>query len=224
METFRPVLLRFLQTLHDSGRAELGQPDHNLLDSMRRAGTQPEEARKVRGILESWHAEAVLDLPGAPIDFHQEAAHWGAILLFRVAFLLSFREVEGSEISVLLNGERMPDEANPSAHFSADLCLRHWPVLYRMARARSEDDPLVRTMQEMARTFPLSSVGMGIAVSPDSPVVRHACLKQFFAERALERADHTCLSIPEIAGFVRSKLGAYSTTLDRGLLPPSPVS
>lgn len=175
-------------------------------------------------MLEGWHAEAILDLPGPEIAFHPEAAVWGGVLLFRAAFLTSFREIEGGEISGLLQSDPMPDATDPSAHFSTDLCLRHWPVLYRMARARSEDDPLVKAMHGLAEDFPFSSLGMQIAVSPQSPVLSHPGLMQMFAERALERADHTCLATPEIASFVRSKLGAYSATLDRGLLPPSPVS
>jgi hypothetical protein len=218
------VLLRFLQSIHDRGRAELGQPDHDPLEALWRAGKEPEEARSVQRMLGTSHAQAVLDFPGSGIEFHPEAAIWGAILLFRAAFLTSFREIEGSEIAALLQAVPMPDGANPSAHFSADLSLRHWPALYRMARARSEDDPLVKSIHELAGSFPLSSLGMNIGIRSDSPVLRHAGLRQFFAERALELADHAGLSVPEIADYIRSKLGAYSAILDRGLLLTSTES
>lgn len=172
-------------------------------------------------MLESWHAEAVMDLAGPALGFHGEAAIWGSVLLFRAACLVSFREIGEKEIHELLQGDPMPDSSNPAAHFSADLCLRHWPHLYRMARARSEDDPLVKVMHGLAVEFPLSCLGMNVAVSADSVVLRHAGLRQFFAERALERADHASLAVPEIGTFVRSKLGAYSATLGRGLLSSS---
>ncbi|HEY1120581.1 MAG TPA: hypothetical protein VGE67_03240, partial [Haloferula sp.] len=117
----------------------------------------------------------------------------------------------------LLRREPMPDAQEPAAHFSADLCLRHWPDLYRMARGRSEDDPLVKAMYDLAKDIPLSAPGMHLAV--EHPVItQHTGLRQIFAERALERADTTCLAQPEISSFVRSKLGAYASELGRGLL------
>ena len=112
----------------------------------------------------------------------------------------------------------MPDAADPAAHFSADLCLRHWADLHRMARARSEDDPLVKVMHALAANFPLSAPGMERAVDFSHPVFRHAGLAQLFAERSLARADTTCLALPEIERLVRSKLGAYTAGLGRGLL------
>ncbi len=218
--SFDRVLLRFLQTLHDSGRAELAPEDRDLAKTLRNAGKDAEEARKIGRMLESWHEEAVLDLPGLALDFHPEAAFWGAVLLFRAAALASFRDLGENEIRDLLQRYPMPDGSPPAAHFSADLCLRHWPDLYRMARARSEDDPLVKVMRELAATFPLSAVGMELPLAPDSSVLRHAGLRQLLAERALEKADHTSLADPLIAGLVRSKLGAYAATLGRGLLSP----
>ena len=68
----------------------------------------------------------------------------GALLLFRAACLAAFREIGEAEIPELLHGGLAPAAGEPAAHFSADLCLRHWPDVYRMARARSEDDPLVK--------------------------------------------------------------------------------
>jgi len=212
------VLPRFLQTLHDCGRAELAHPDHDLIATLKTAGKSPREFSTIRRMLDGWHAEAVMDLPGPALEFHEEAAVWGAILLYRAASLVSFREIGEREIYELLQGDPMPGCLNPAAHFSADLCLRHWPDLYRMARARSEDDPLVKILHGLAAEFPLSSLGMSVAVSPQSVVLRHAGLRQVFAERALERADHVNLAVPEIGTFVRSKLGAYSATLGRGLL------
>ena len=117
----------------------------------------------------------------------------------------------------------MPDSLDPAAHFSADLCLRHWPDLYRMARARSEDDPLVKAMHDLTKDIPLASPGMHLAV--EHPVLQqHAGLRQLYAERALERADTTCLAQPEISSLVRSKLGAYASELGRGLLSPATES
>lgn len=218
------VLPRFLQTLHDSGRGELAPASRDLTVALRAAGKDPGELREIGRMLGDWHADAVMDLPGPPLAFHPQAAVWGAVLLFRAAFLATFRDIGETEIHELLQRDPLPDGSDPAAHFSADLCLRHWPDLYRMARARSEDDPLVKVMHGLAAKFPLSSLGMNLPVPANSQLPRHPGLRQFFAERALERADHTGLADPEIGALVRLKLGAYAATLGRGLLPPTPES
>jgi hypothetical protein len=215
------VLLRFLQTLHDSGMAEIAPPERDLAACLRKAGGDSGEARQLDRLLEGWHGEALLDLPGHALDHHPEAALWGALLLFRAACLASFHDLGEAEIRELLTGRPLPDASNPAAHFSADLSLRHWPPLFRMARARSEDDPLVKVMHSLAATFPLSSPGMHLELPAESPVFRHAGLHQLFAERALERADHACLARPATAALIRAKLGAYSADLGRGLLSPA---
>ena len=100
--------------------------------------------RRLGRMLEQWHGAAVLELPGPALAYHPEAALGGALLLFRAACLAAFREIGEAEIPELLHGGLAPAAGEPAAHFSADLCLRHWPDVYRMARARSEDDPLVK--------------------------------------------------------------------------------
>lgn len=220
-QLFTGLLQRFLHSLHDSGRAELAPEGRDLYSAVRNAGQQADERRKIGEILEDWHAEAVMDLPGPPLAFHAEASLWGAVLLFRAACLVCFRDIGDAEIHDLFQQRRMPDAKNPAAHFSADLCLRHWPGLYRMARARSEDDLLVKMMHELAVGFPLSSVGMNLKVSLSESLPCHAGLRQICAERALERADHAMLAVPEINALVRSKLGNYTATLGRGLLTPT---
>jgi hypothetical protein len=215
------VLLRFLQTLGDSGLAEIAPPERDLAACLRKAGGDPAESRQVGRLLEDWHGEALLDLPGPPLAFHPDAARWAALLLFRAACLASFRDLGEAEIREFLSGRPLPDAADPAAHFSADLTLRHWPALFRMARARSEDDPLVGLMHRLAATFPLSSPGMHLELADDSPVFHHAGLHQLFAERALERADHACLARPATAALIRAKLGAHAAELGRGLLSPA---
>ena len=82
----------------------------------------------------------------------------------------------------------------------------------------SEDDLLVKGMLDLAADFPLSSLGMDLGPSAANPLPSHAGLGQLFAERALERADHAWLAVPETGALVRSKLGRYGATLGRGLV------
>lgn len=221
---FTRVLADFLQTLARDGRARLPWPEQDVEALVARAGKDEADLRQAERILESWHQEAVLDLPGPPLNYHPRAALWGALMTFRAAAFICFREIEAGTIQRLLPDEPLPDAGIPEAIFSADLCLRHWPMLTRLARSHSEDDPLVVAMHRLAAQVPLSALGLQIPADPAHPLFRHAGLRQLFAERALERADHACLALPEIATFLRSKLGTYFHSLGRGLVPPAPAA
>jgi hypothetical protein len=214
------VLTRFLQTFADSGRAELPWPGRDVEAFIAGAGKDELDRREANRILSAWHREFVAELPGPPLAYHSSAALWGAMMCYRAACFICFREISAATIQRLLPGEPLPDPESPEAIFSADITLRHWPEFFRMARARSEDDPLILAMQRLAAQVPLSSLGMHIPVDPTHALFHHAGLRQLFAERALERADHACLAVPEVADFIRAKLGAYGAALGRGLLPP----
>lgn len=217
------MLARFLQTLADDGLAELPWPGRDLETSIAAIGKDEADKRASLRLLESWHREAVLDLPGHRLSFHPRAALWGAVMLFRASAFMTFREVEESAIIRMLPDHPLPDAETVEAIFSADLTLRLWPRLARMARARSEDDPLLKAMQRVAEAVPLSALGMQLEVDPRHPLFRHAGVAQFFAERALERADHPCLRLPEVAALIRMKLGSYSSLFAPGLLSPATI-
>jgi hypothetical protein len=141
-------------------------------------------------------------------------------MIFRAANFVCLRKARPETIATLLPDRPLPDADTPEAHFAADLSLRHWPALFRMARALSEDDPLVKAMNSLAGQIPLSAVGLHLGVSPGHVVLQHPGLRQLLAERALDRADHACLAVPEIQSLLRSKLGSHSAKLAHGLLPP----
>ncbi len=212
------VIIRFLHSLHDHGRGELAAGGVDLAAALDAETIDEATQTTVTCLLESWHRNAVLDLAGPPLLFHLAAARWGANLLYRAACLVAYRNLEEKDIVRWLQRDAMPDNSDPAAHFSADLCLRHWASLYRMARALSEDDPLVKIMESIGASAPLAAPGMHRAVDPDHFIFRHEGLTQLFAERALELSDTTCLALPAVHQLVRSKFGSYAAELGRGLL------
>ncbi|WP_338289546.1 hypothetical protein [Luteolibacter sp. LG18] len=214
------MILRFLTSLHETGRAELAFPGRVPVEMIRLAGSDPEERKAIHRLLHGWYEEAVRDLPGPPLAYHAAGAEWGAIRLVRAACFLGYRDIEAEEIPKGLPGTPLPDAELPEAHFSADLALRHFADLFRMARALSEDDPLLAAMQALAVMAPLAAAGVPVTLPEDSPVFRHAGLCQLLAERAYGRKDRALLAHPRIAPLVRTKLGAYVTELGSGLLSP----
>ncbi|HEY1122685.1 MAG TPA: hypothetical protein VGE67_13825, partial [Haloferula sp.] len=81
------MLLQFLQTLHDSGRAVLEPPGREWLKVATDATNDAGERKRALRLLAEWHEEAVLDLPGPSLPFHPAAAWWGAVMIFRAACL-----------------------------------------------------------------------------------------------------------------------------------------
>lgn len=159
-----------------------------------------------------------MDLPGPPLEFHGEAALWGAVKLFQAACMTCFRDVGAMEVEHLMTATDMPDAENPAAVFSADLCLRYWPDLHRMARARSEDDILVVCMRSMAERFPFSAAGLRVRADPGHVVMRHPGLRQMYAERLMAQADTAGLAAPGLRDFILSKLGLHPDVSGAGLL------
>jgi len=189
-----------------------------FVEEMRAAGQDQAEVVQVDRLLRGWHGSALLDLPGPSLPYHEEAAKWGALRLFRAACFLSFREIDSAEISRAIPGLPLPDAHLPEAHFSADQTLHYWPDLFRVARANSADDPLVVAMQAMVAMVPLSTPGVADSLPEQSVVFEHPGLCQLLAERAFARHNRALLTHPHLTGWVRRHLGAYSGELAPGLL------
>lgn len=132
---------------------------------------------------------------------------------------MAFRDLGKNDISRWLRGAVMPGAENPAAHFSADLCFASLgcPVsngaLSLGGRSVGEGNGADRAYCALGRAWHASGGGCSHAM------FQHAGLAQLFAERALERADTTCLAIPAVHSLLRSKLGSYAVELSHGLLP-----
>jgi hypothetical protein len=82
--------------------------------------------------------------------------------------------------------------------------------LIKLARGISEEDPLVTGMLALARTFPLSSVGVsGIDNVNIDAFIAHPSLRRLYADRIIERDDVSRLSHPAAREAVREALGAF---------------
>lgn len=142
-------------------------------------------------------------------------------MIFRAAALICFREAGEETVRALMEDQELPDSGSPAAHFSADLCLRHWADLALMARRISENDPLVPAMHSLATNLPLAAMGLELPLPGEHCVYEHIGLRGMLAERAMERNDHAALNHPVIHATLHAGLGAYATVLGRGILPPA---
>ena len=103
-----------------------------------------------------------------------------------------------------------PRKADAVACYSADIAFSYLPDLFQLARGISPDDPLVQAMRELARQWPLSSVGIPILGDVDpAPFIENPCLRELYIERILQRRDRSRLKYPAVRAAIRRAVGAY---------------
>jgi hypothetical protein len=131
----------------------------------------------VRPILEAAFHQHALDVAGSPVGFDPASAEWAARFLADACWRL-VGEVVSEPIRL-----REPD--SPAAHLSADVTLRLLPTLYRRAKARAIDHPLVGELERVFRGWPLSGVLADLDGSPtgSTEFFGHVGLQMLYAER-----------------------------------------
>ena len=164
---------RFLSALFADGRVSVGE-------SVALDETDVEGADRLLADEERrWRDE----MPGAAPAYCGQAARHGAIVLYRACQFVVFRDMEADFIGQELDrdvGQRL----SPSVHYSVDLTLRFLPDVVRLARGRSEEDPLVGHLIRLAGKWPLSAVGIEGAMEHEvATLVEDGCLLRLYADR-----------------------------------------
>src|SRR5215470_16089997 len=140
-------LFQFLSALVESGNVVVTQDF--------REGVEPEAEK----ILKEFDQLYRPHLPGNAPDFVPEAAVWGANMLHRGCQFLVCRDID-AEIVQKAMLEACPVAYSPAVIYSVDLTFRFLPDLIGMTRNVSSGDPLLQSLLQLARDWPLSSVGV----------------------------------------------------------------
>ena len=190
-------LFQFLSALVESGNVVVTQDFREEVEP---------EAEK---ILKDFDQLYRLHLPGNAPDFVPEAAVWAAKMLHRGCQFLVCRDIDG-EIVMKAMQEVCSVVPSPAAAYSVDLTFRFLPDLIGMTRNVASGDPLLQSLLQLARDWPLSSVGVeGVEVLDVSHFINNACLRQLYVDRILERKDFTRLGNPEVNQAIQQALGAH---------------
>jgi hypothetical protein len=190
-------LFKFLSALVESGNVVVTQDFREEVEP---------EAEK---ILKDFDQLYRLHLPGIAPDFVPEAAVWGAKMLHRGCQFLVCRDIDG-EIVMKAMQEACPVVRSPAVAYSVDLTFRFLPDLIGMTRNVASGDPLLQSLLQLARDWPLSSVGVeGVESVDTSHFINNACLRQLYVDRVLERKDFTRLGSPEVNQAIQQALGAH---------------
>jgi hypothetical protein len=150
-----------------------------------------------------------LDLPGEPPPLSAPAAIWAATTFREACRFVAFRDLDPVAMGVLAQRPNLSADP-PSIHYSVDLTFRFLPDVICQARTASEQDPLVAHLLQLAREWPLSSVGIaGVADVNVDAVVGHPCLLRMYADRIIVARDWTRLSSPRVREAVQCAVGLF---------------
>lgn len=198
----RSDLARFLVSLADQGHAVVG-------------ATPPEfdaaEAVPVLRIIAARASDA-MSLPPPPLD--PDAAVWAAHRLYLLAQAVAVPDLDAAPVVAACH-EPCPSPRSPATDWSVDLTFRHLPALIRLARLRSLADPILLPMLELARDWPLSSVGSTEIPGSLDSFVGHPALLRLYADRVLAEGDPSRLGDSRVASRLQADLGLHTELAPR---------
>ncbi len=198
---------KFLRSLWREGRVRVPA---NLIDGPDGCLIPPDEQDSLQQTLRECAVEDALSFTHAPPAVESSSALWASEMLFRACTAVMHCEFHAEELS---SGFQAPCPAPPSASvcYSVDLAFRFLGDLERIARIFSPKDPILPFVQNWAREWPLSSVGM-----PDVPNVsvdsfwEHDALRELYVRRIIQSQDESRLNDDRVRAAVLSELGLES--------------
>jgi len=150
--------------------------------------------------------------PGIQPPFRVEPAQQVSVWFYTAAMIYADRSMPPDLSTQLLKPVRF-EEADASAHYSADIVLRHLPALHELAVGLADGDPVLVSLREMAWNWPLSSVGIrkhGETGAPDLAAIRsHPALWRLFLDRIVSEADRSLLDDESVRSGSRNSLGLH---------------
>lgn len=168
------------------------------------------DAEHAKAELQRWHAQDALSLAFEAPAFSTQAAIWAASRVYRCCQAISRRDLPAEALQAELSPP-FPGPLDPSAIYSADICLRSLPRLRDMASGLSPGDPLLACLDALGQSWPLSSVGMPLAVfEPDlQPFWSCRALRQLYVDRVMATRDMGRARQPAVREAIRSCIGAH---------------
>ncbi len=169
----------------------------------------PDDLDETTSLLVAFESEYRDELPGNPPAISRPALLWGAMTTFRVSSFLAHRDANDETIRQAMR-ESCPESLSPSVCYSVDLTLRFLPDLVRLAKAVSANDPLVEILMELARQWPISSVGIANVGPVDTQaIVDDPCLLRLYVDRIIASKDQSRFDEPRVRDAVLAAIGAH---------------
>jgi MoxR-vWA-beta-propeller ternary system domain bpX4 len=162
-----PAFTDWLRRVLDSGESVQTDPPLQT----------PAEQPAVGELLHAAYRRHALSLAGDAPECDLAVADRAAVALAHACWRLT----AGDDALAVSMGR---EPATPSAHLSADVCLRFLPNVYRRAVKRAPESPLVKDIVTIFRAWPLSGVLTDLSGGPTTPpTFDRFGLRLLYAER-----------------------------------------
>jgi hypothetical protein len=169
----------------------------------------PEDSADVFPLLAVMDSVARTELAGDGPAFSQSSALWAARLLHDLCRFVVCRDIGEAAVAAACQVP-CPEPRSASVDWSADLCLRNLPGVFRLARLLSNGDPLVAQIKRLAAAWPLSSVGIpGIGPANVHTFIADSALRRLYADRILAAEDASRLGNERLDDLLRGDLGCH---------------
>jgi hypothetical protein len=160
------------------------------------------------GLLKHFYEEDKLNMPGHVPEFSPAAALWAAHYLNTAIQLTMLRHIADEEVLSLL--KPYPEPQSIDSVYSADLCFRFMKDVLSLAKGFAPDDVLVKCLNEQAKEWPFSSVGIHVENADESLLISHTALRIAYADRIIRFKAHDRLKNPVVIEQVKAALGDYA--------------
>jgi hypothetical protein len=188
-------MLEFVRSLLEEGRVRVG-PSPELPGGIDAAVLELDRASRPH-------------MAFAPPTLLSSAARWALVMLYRGSQALVYREIEPAAVHACLS-EPCPMATSADVCYSVDLALRFLPDLINLARGIARQDPLTEGLMVLAKSWPLSSVGVpDLGELDPGAFIDHRSLRQLYVDRVIGRADLSRLNDLRTRTAVREALGAF---------------
>lgn len=197
------TLNQFLNNLRQSGKVEVAHEVKSF---------DAEELRSSLELLQQYHQEDCLHLPGTAPAFEPKAALWAAEYLYRAIQFILLRHLD--EQAMRENLHPWPDNINPEVIYSADLCLRHLPTLFSFAKGLAPADPLLLELKKTASHWPFSGFSLADAnAEAETILLSHPALAIAYVDRIIAKKLKAKAQQEHIRPWVAAALGNYADKL-----------
>lgn len=187
----------FLVDLSSTGRVRVARSD---------LARSPPVA-EIAPILMDMDLAARIEMAGEAPPVSMPAATWAALVFYQGALALAHRDIDAGMVRAAL-ARACPAPPSPWVAYSVDLTFRWLPDLIALARGIAPSDQLVLGLLDLARTWPLSSVGVaGVGKVSSDGFFEHPSLRMLYVDRILERGDVARLEDPLVREAVHECLG-----------------
>lgn len=197
------ALTDFLSDLFENGEVKLAGAIHVFTDA---------DLQQAGKLLQHRFQEGTLEMPPSHPAFVPDAALWSAQYLYRTIQFALLRDLGPEVIEKELTP--YPNKLTPGAICSADLCLRHLPAVFNLAKGLSPGDILVEKLKQTALEWPFSSMGIPLEKSPDiQMILAIPSLRTVYIDRIIAEKDFSRIQDERVVDLIWSALGNYAHTL-----------